>query len=141
MATGLESVLKGAFHSLSDRVKGSRDRRLERAWDEVRLCRLMRHPESGAVYMKPRGMKKTGGPQRGDAGEGVAIAVLLGKSSGSPLTVQALPFPFRASWPPEARCAQSSRQGRTKKHLSDLVFLKRGSMPQAGWGRGCINEC
>lgn len=64
MATGLESVLKGAFHSLSDRVeKGSRDRRLERAWDEVRLCRLMRHPGSGAVYRKPRGMKRHEDPR------------------------------------------------------------------------------
>lgn len=66
MATEFQSVLKGAFRSLSDRVeKGSRGRRLKRAWDKLGLCRLMKHPQhwSRAVCREPRGMKRCEAPR------------------------------------------------------------------------------
>lgn len=83
-ATGLQSVLKGAFHSLSDRVrKGSRGRRLERARDKLGLCGLMRHPALvRSCVQEARRNEKVRGLQMG-----VAVIVFPGKSPGFMSTV------------------------------------------------------
>lgn len=80
MARGLQSVLKGAFRSLSDGVeKGSRGRSLERAWGKFVLCCLIRHPQlwSGAVCRKPRGRKRREDPRWVMQGTEVAVIVSL----------------------------------------------------------------